>query len=149
MAPTTVFKNHGLLKVCVLSLIFHVLVFGGIFAMIELGDQRERSEIPIVRTRLVKLGKPRNPKLLPRIAPKKAQQKPKPVQKPVEQPKPPPPKKETAPPKPEPAPTPEPPPVQKPSATVILRDFKEQNEEVPQLDDLINDKIGPLVEEGN
>lgn len=148
MAPFAVPTNTGLLKVCLLSLIFHVLVFGGVFAVMELGENRGRSEVPIVRTRLVKLGKPRDPKLLPRIAPKKEQQKPKPTKKTVAPPEPTPPKKEAAPPKPEPAPEPPPKP-DAPSATDILRDFQEKNEETPQLDDLINDKIGPLLEEGS
>ena len=87
-------EKQGLIRICLLSFIMHLMVFGGAYGLVSLGSIDKRAEMPIVKTRLVKLGKKRDPKLLPRIAPKKEQQQPKPAPKPKETvPEPPPTKK--------------------------------------------------------
>jgi TonB family protein len=140
-------EQQGLIRICLLSFIMHLMVFGGAYGLVSLGSIDKRAEMPIVRTRLVKLGKKRDPKLLPRIAPKKEQQQPKPAPapKPKETPPEPPPKT-----KKEPVPVEaKPPPAEVPNAEKILDAFKQENEAPPALDELIKDKIGPLLEEGN
>lgn len=87
----------------------------------------------IVKTRLVKLGKPRDEKLLPRIA---ASQ-------------PPPDSKKTAP--PTDAPTPEkqdPNSKKQPSAADILNQFNKDNAKPPDVNDIIRDRIGEPDDEG-
>ena len=105
----------------------------------------------IVKTRLVKLGKKRDEKLLPRIERKKKQPKkpepaPKklPTEKAPEPPKPEPKKPAAAPTKPEPKaePKPDAPPEKKRSARDILNDFAEDEpEDKPKLTDLVKDIV--------
>jgi TonB family protein len=88
----------------------------------------------VVRTRLVKLGKPRDEKLLPRL------------------PTAPPPAPTQAPPSPEPPrpdskPTPAQPPAERPSAADILDRFKTENQQ-KSLKDLIQNRIGEDSDEG-
>lgn len=93
----------------------------------------------VIKTRLVKLGKQRDEKLLPRLD---ASRPPPPVnQKGPPQPEPP---KDKEPEK-QPEPKPEEP---KRSAADILKDFAKE-EEKPSLDSLINDRIGEPLDEGH
>lgn len=97
----------------------------------------------VIKTRLVKLGKPRDEKLLPRL----------------DASRPPPPTPQTS---PAPVPTPEPPkpttkapekaeapPEPKRSAADILKEFAAEDSKQPSLDDLIKNRIGESLDEGH
>jgi TonB family protein len=129
-------KTNRLLAVfCGVSFVAHA-AFVIVYAVIAFGDaapaQLDRT---IVKTRLVKLGKQRDEKLLPRIA--KSAPPPK-AEKGPELP---------APPKEE-APAPEPEPEPQPTASDILEQFTQDNER-PDLNSLISDRLGEPVDEGH
>lgn len=96
----------------------------------------------VIKTRLVKLGKQRDEKLLPRLdasrPPPKTNQKGPPTPEP--------PKKDKAPDKAEAPPKKEEP---KRSAADILKDFAAEDSKEPSLDDLIKDRIGDPLDEGH
>lgn len=127
-------RQQRLLAVfCFLSLALHT----GALAAYAFWPAREKPAInlddAIVKTRLVRLGKPRDEKLLPRL-PKSP---------------PPPAADQRAPPNPELAPDqPSPDSSKKPSATDILDKFEKDNAKPSDVRDLIRDRIGEQTDEG-
>ena len=136
------------------SVVLHLVVLG-VAVGVGAGGHREIDlDKSVVKTRLVKLGKKRDEKLLPRIAKEKPKPKPKEAAPPKPVPdKPAPPKAEPKPaPKPEAKPEPEKPAEKKPSAQDLLQKFAEENApepERPSIDDLIADRIGEEEDEGH
>jgi len=120
------------------SALLHVLALAAIVVFGALNKKPYDLDKAVVKTRLVKLGKQRDEKLLPRL----------------EQTKPPPPPPEKGPPIPAPEQktTPKPTPTEKsapkPSAAEILKQFNAE-ENRPNLTELINERIGEPSDEGH
>lgn len=130
-------QQARLLRVAlVVSVAAHVAVFGAWIAWPESNTPRVDLDEAIIKTRLVKLGKPRDEKLLPRLPtappPPPTESKPQPV---VEPPKTP----DTLP-NPNPTPT--------PSAADILNKLKSESEKPRDLSNLIKDRLGEPTDEG-
>jgi TonB family protein len=127
-----------LLRVAVAaSVVVHLAVFGAWVVWPESATARVDLDEAIIKTRLVKLGKPRDEKLLPRLPtspppPPPTESKPQPTVDPPKTP-------DTL-----PQPTPE----SKPSAADILNKFKSQTDAPRDLKDLIKDRIGEPTDEG-
>lgn len=125
--------NRLLAVFCGVSFVAHLAAVG-VYAVVSMGaDPAIKLDKQVVKTRLVKLGKKRDEKLLPRID--KSRPKPKTDKGP---------KRPADPKEKKPADEPE----DKPSAKDILEKFSEDNEE-SDLDSLIQDKIGEPLDEGD
>lgn len=130
-------RQARLLRVAVaVSVVAHIGIFGA--WVVWPGSSKGRVDLDeaIIKTRLVKLGKPRDEKLLPRLPtsppPPPTESKPRPE---VEPPK-------------TPDTLPQPTPESKPSAADILNRFKSQTDTRRDLKDLIKDRIGEPTDEG-
>lgn len=125
-----------------IALITSVVVHAGLFAGWLLFPSTTKAAVDldeaVIKTRLVKLGKPRDEKLLPRMPtsppPPAADKKAPPVLDP------------TTPQTPDTKPTPQTP--DKPSAADILNKFKSDAERPKDINDLIKDRIGEQTDEG-
>ncbi len=130
-------RQNRLMRIAVaISVVAHVFVFVAWLVWPQPTRAAVDLDEAIIKTRLVKLGKPRDEKLLPRLPtsppPPKVEKKPEPKIEPE--------KKPDSLPKPE-ADT-------KPSAADILEKFKTQAERPKELSDIINDRIGEPTDEG-
>ena len=122
-----------LLVFCALSLGIHGGLVAGWLLFPEPSTKAFDLDGAVVKTRLVKLGKPRDEKLLPRVAASP----------------PPPEAQKTAPPTPMDAPIPEQSaPAKQPSASEILNQFKKDNAKPADINDIIRDRIGEPEDEG-
>jgi outer membrane biosynthesis protein TonB len=126
----------------VVSVALHIGLLVGFVGLGSCGPKKQYPDEAIIKTRLVKLGKQRDEKLLPRIdksppppAPTPAAKVPTPVPPAPEKPVP----QKTEPVKPEP----------KRSASDVLQKFTEKNPEKRDLSELIQDKFGEVVDEGH
>lgn len=141
MTPVSRLPTSRLLSIMTgVSVALHVGLFVTFVGASSCGSKKPFPDDAIVKTRLVKLGKKRDEKLLPRID--KAEP-------------PPPPAKTAAPPTPTPPkPTPEKPAPEKPadpkrSAADVLQKFSEKNPEKRDINDLIKDRFGEQLDEGH
>jgi len=131
-------RQARLLRIAVgVSVVVHLGIFGAWVAWPESSKARVDLDEAIIKTRLVKLGKPRDEKLLPRLPtspppPPPTESKPQPT---VDPPK-------------TPDTLPQPAPESKPSAADILNKFKSQTDTPRDLKDLIKDRIGEPTDEG-
>ncbi len=130
-------QNHLMRIAVAVSIVAHVAVFAAWLVWPQPSRAAVDLDEAIIKTRLVKLGKPRDEKLLPRLPtspppPPKVDKKPdlkvEPDKKPDTLPKP---EADT-----------------KPSAADILEKFKNDAERPKELSDIINDRIGEPTEEG-
>lgn len=134
-------RSHGSRALAVFfgtSALLHVLALVAIVVFGAMSKKPYDLDKAVVKTRLVKLGKQRDEKLLPRI-----EQKAPPPPPPEKGPPVPAPEQKTAP-KPEPSEKSTP----KPSAADILKQFKAE-ETRPDLSDIINDRLGEPSDEGH
>ncbi|HEY1098396.1 MAG TPA: TonB C-terminal domain-containing protein, partial [Myxococcota bacterium] len=123
---------------CIVSVVVHAAVFAGWMLWPSSTKNAVDLDEAVIKTRLVKLGKPRDEKLLPRLPSSP----------------PPPPADTKAPPTPDPTtpqtpvntPTPQTP--DKPSAADILEKFKNDTTKPRDINDLIKDRIGEPTDEG-
>ncbi len=121
----------------VVSVVAHVMLFGAWMLWPTSTKTAVNLDEAIIKTRLVKLGKPRDEKLLPRL-PTSPPPPPRPDDKPmptVEPPK-------------TPDTKPDPKAETKPSAADILDKFKTDAERPKDLSDLIKDRLGEPTDEG-
>lgn len=130
-------QQSRLLRIAVaVSVVAHIAIFGAWVAWPAPSKARVDLDEAIIKTRLVKLGKPRDEKLLPRL--------------PTSPPPPPPPTESRPQPTAEPPKTPDtkPAPESKPSAADILNRLKSEVDTPRDLKDLIKERIGEPTDEG-
>ena len=129
-------KQARLLRIAmVVSVVAHVVLFGAYIAWPDSHTARVDLDEAIIKTRLVKLGKPRDEKLLPRMPtapPPPTDTKPQPT---IEPPK-------------ETDTTPKPETDTKPSAADILNKFKTESDKSKDLSNVIKDRLGEPTDEG-
>jgi TonB family protein len=124
------------------SVVLHVGLLVAFLGLGSCGPKKQYPDEAIIKTRLVKLGKQRDEKLLPRIdkAPPPAPTPPAPVPTPLA----------PVPPKPVPVQAePVKPPEPKRSANDVLQKFTEKNPEKRDLSKLIQNKFGEAIDEGH
>ena len=125
-------QRKMLIVFCALSLGVHVGLVAGWVLFPGFSKPAVDLDEAVVKTRLVKLGKPRDEKLLPRIPTAPAPPKDDPKSKPSDEPKPENQKPDSS---------------KQPSAADILKDFKEKQAESKDINDILK-RVGEQTDEG-